>query len=201
MFAYCNNNTPLHADSGGKSATIAGTIIGGFWGMIAAFTDEEDEDDEETKWSDIVECVALGAAAGAAAGFAADLAIATYGTSLLAFGASAGAAGACGAINSAGSQYILDEEVDIGKTVYDGFWAALMGGTCTMMGPISAPVSGDALAHVNAIISAEMYMYTTCGYMSPVLWFDFGSTAVTSFGAWAAGSVYTYYSTGGGGGR
>ncbi len=201
MFAYCNNSPLLHTDARGDSATIAGTIWGGFWGLISAITDEEDEDDEETKWSDLFECIALGAATGAAAGFAADLAVASFGTSLIAFGASAGAAGVCGAINSAGSLYILDEKFDLCKTVHDGFWAALMGGTCTMMCPISSPVAGDALTYVNATISAEMYMFTTYGYISPVLWFDFGSTAVTSFGAWAAGGAYTYYSTGGGGGR
>ena len=204
MFAYCNNNPVLSIDTRGKSATIAGGVIGGFWGLIAAFTDEEDEDDEETKWSDLFDCIVLGAAAGAAAGFAADLAVATYGTSLIAFGASAGAAGVCGAVNSAGSQYILDEEFDFGKTVHDAFWAALMGGACTMMGPISYPVAGDALTHVNAVISTEMYMLTTYGYIPSGMWFDLGSTAVTSFGAWVAGGAFTYYSTdgtGGGGGR
>ena len=196
MFMYCNNNPVLLEDMLGESATIAGGILGGLWGLIAALTDEEDEDDEETKFEDIISCILIGAATGAAAGFVADMSVATCGVGLVAFGWSALAGGGFGMINSASTQYILDEDVNIGKMVYDGIWGSVMGGTCTAMGTNpTVPLGSLGKAHgfVNAVINTEMYMLTANGFVSGGLAFDLGATAATSFGAWMAGNVYGYY--------
>lgn len=202
MFAYCLNNPVTYEDASGDSATIAGGILGGLWGLVAAFTDKEDEDDDETFWEDIIDCVLLGAATGAAAGFVADMSVATWGVGTAAFAWSAAAGAGAGIVNSAGSQYFLDEDVDWVKVTYDALWGGLMGGTCTVMGTNpTAPLGSlkDARIFVDAMTSAEIYMFTTQGYIGAGLGFDIGATAVTSFGAWLSGIVYGHYKSGGGG--
>ena len=190
MFAYCGNNPVSLKDNTGYSATLAGGIIGGFWGLVSAFTDEEDEDDEETTLEDVVSCVLLGMATGATAGFCADVAVAAYGVGTIAFVISAVSGGIMGAVNSAGSQYILDECIEPQKVIYDAGLCALMGGACTMMGTSnSAPLNSisKAILSSSITINTEIYMYTTYGYIGPQLAFDIGATAVTSFGSWLFG--------------
>ena len=150
----------------------------------------------------MIGCIILGATTGAAAGFVTDMAIATWGVGTIALIWSAIAGGGAGFVNSAGSQYMLDENVDWRKVVYDTFFCGLMNVTCTAMGtnPIT-PLGSlkDARVFVNAMVNTEIYMFTTQAYVGAGLAFDFGATAVTSFGTWLSGIVYNYYTNSGGG--
>ena len=194
MFAYCLNNPVFCMDEQGNSATIAGAILGGLWGLVTALTN--DESDKENTFADVLSCVAIGAATGAAAGFAADLTVATCGVGT-AFLGSAISSGFFAGINSAATQQILDDKVNLGKVAFDVTVGALMGGTCTAMNDFllkpAANTLKAAVTHVNALVSTELIMFTSQGYIGSNLAFDIGATAVTSLGAWVGSAAYDFY--------
>lgn len=194
MFSYCLNNPVFCMDEQGDSATIAGAILGGLWGLVTALTN--DESDKENTLTDVLACVAVGAATGAAAGFVADLSVATCGVGTAAFLWSAGAGAIAGGTNSYATQMILDNDYDLSKVLYDGAIGALTAGTCTAMNELSKPVVSTlraAIPYIKATISTELLMFTSQGYIGSTLAFDIGATAVTSFGAWCGGVIYDYY--------
>ena len=188
MFAYCLNNPARYCDTEGESATIAGAIVGGIFGAINGLM-------SGGSLSEILACAAIGAITGAAAGFVADVSVATcgVGTAIL---YSAIAGGTMGSINSASTQFILnDGNIDPAKVIYDGVLGAMAGGMSTAMVDIVKPVAvglREGINHVNALVSTECIMLSA-GKVTSNFMFDVGCSSVTGFGSWMFGIVCDYY--------
>ena len=139
MFAYCNNNPVMLSDCEGKSATLAGGIVGGICGFLGALISEATDTNESIRWDKVLKCTASGAIAGAVAGFVADVSIATYGA-----GAAiliAGIAGMiCSGLNSMYTQTVLTGDVSWGKVASDAIIGGITNGLCTGTSSVLKPL-------------------------------------------------------------
>ena len=192
MFAYCMNNPVKYEDSDGKSATVAGAIIGGLFGFIGALVSEATDDNEGIRMDKVAACTLSGAIAGAAAGFVADVAIATCGVGA-AILISAGAGAITSMANSAFTQHTLKGEVDAGKVISDGILGAVTTGICTGTASNITPlVSGikEGIKYTCTQVSKEIMTFYVLGQVESALAMDIGFTAVTGFGAWYGSGLY-----------
>ena len=181
MFAYCENNPVMRADENGKSATIAGAIVGFVAGALSARIDGG-------SFGQAMACGVSGAITGMVAGFVADLTLATGG---LAAGvaATAVANGLCNGVNSAVSQKIMKGSVDNKQMFFDAGVGAVTGALGAATSDITKPiVKGlkNGLKYVRNKVTCEIgeMLYKTSSTTIKALKTDAGFAAVTSFGNW-----------------
>ena len=192
MFAYCCNNPLLHEDSSGKSAAIAGGIVGGGFGFLGAVISECTDDNEGIRWDKVWKCTLSSAVSGAAAGFVADVSIASFGTVPAMFIAAGGGAIASGA-NSYYTQKTLSGEANWAKTASDTILGGITNGLCTATSSQLTPmVNGikEGISYTCTQIKTELaYGLNSFGNF---LVNDLLPTVITGFGAWYGAMEYDY---------
>ena len=183
-------------DSNGKSATIAGGIIGGVCGFFGALVSELRDNNEEGKdsirWDRVWQCTDSSAITGAASGLIADVSIATFGAGTAIFIAAGGGA-VLSMMNSAYTQYTLTESVSAGKVISDGIIGGIANGLCTGTSTVVDPlVKGikNGWKYAIDMINAEL----TPGFLDVCAFTvdDLLPTAITGFAGLFGGFGYDH---------
>ena len=192
MFAYCMNNPVKFVDSNGESATVAGAVVGGFFGFVGALISEVTDDNEGIRMDKVAACTLSGALTGAAIGFVADVTVATLGVGAGVL-ISAGVGAFASMANSATTQYVLTGKVDKKKVIVDGALGALTTGLCTGTTSTLTPIVSslkEGIKYVATQVTKEIATFYVIGQVESALIMDIGFTAVTSFGAWYGAEIF-----------
>ncbi len=192
MFSYSMNSPVILQDSAGRSATLAGGIVGGFFGFIGALSSEMSNEDSEIRWDKVWDCTISAAGAGAAAGFIADVSIATCGAGAAIFISAAGGSVLSG-VNSFYTQQTLTGTVDYGKVMSDALIGGVTNGLCTGTSSSLVPVAKgvkNGIKYATTQLTTEL----TPGLLNVGTFIvnDLVPTIITGFGGWYGGLAYDY---------